>query len=380
MKVQAVPPRATDGPRARELTLVWIDAREAIVVRWSEGAAVVERIESDVPPHHRSTGHVRHDPGGCHGGGPPRAAGEPHRLEHLARFLDTVTDVLPDEDDLLLLGPGTVHEHLARLIRERDGLDRRERSIAAEPATRKPVGSSSRDCGVPVVRNPDDGLSALTAGAQHRLRRRLERSRSGREGSRRSAHRVRKANARWDDAVRILVATDGSPSAELGVDLVAGLDLPSGTSVRVIDAIETGSGLFGGPWPSLAVKTEAIESKLGQIAVDCVEQARARLGRPEVDVSAEVLRGRPATVIVDAARNWRADVIVVGSRGHGTIESMLLGSVSAEVIDHAPVPVLVARGDAVGGSFSPGMDRPVPAPLPISFARCRSSPGLPFAS
>ena len=38
-----------------------------------------------------------------------------------------------------------------------------------------------------------------------------------------------------------------------------------------------------------------------------------------------------------------ADLIVVGSRGHGTIESMLLGSVSAEVIDHAPVPVLVAR-------------------------------------
>ena len=140
MKVQAVPTRATGGRGARELTLVWIDAREAIVVRWIEGAAVVERIESDVPSHHRSTGHVRHDPGGCHGGGPPKSAGERHRLEHLARFLDTVTDVLPDEDDLLLLGPGTVHEHLARLMHERDSLDRRERSIAAEPATRKTRG------------------------------------------------------------------------------------------------------------------------------------------------------------------------------------------------------------------------------------------------
>ena len=40
-----------------------------------------------------------------------------------------------------------------------------------------------------------------------------------------------------------------------------------------------------------------------------------------------------------------ADLVVVGSRGHGTIESMLLGSVSAEVVDHSPAPVLVARSD-----------------------------------
>jgi nucleotide-binding universal stress UspA family protein len=43
-----------------------------------------------------------------------------------------------------------------------------------------------------------------------------------------------------------------------------------------------------------------------------------------------------------------ADVVVVGSRGHGTIESMLLGSVSAEVVDRAPAPVLVARGRGIG--------------------------------
>ena len=41
----------------------------------------------------------------------------------------------------------------------------------------------------------------------------------------------------------------------------------------------------------------------------------------------------------------RADLIVIGSRGHRTIESMLLRSVSAEVVDHGLAPVLVARGD-----------------------------------
>ena len=43
-----------------------------------------------------------------------------------------------------------------------------------------------------------------------------------------------------------------------------------------------------------------------------------------------------------------ADLIVVGHRGMGRWESMLLGSVSAEVVDHAPCPVLVARDDQLG--------------------------------
>ncbi len=57
-----------------------------------------------------------------------------------------------------------------------------------------------------------------------------------------------------------------------------------------------------------------------------------------------VLRGRAASAIIDAARDLRADLVIIGSRGHGTIASLLLGSVSSEVVDHAPCPVLVARG------------------------------------
>lgn len=144
--------------------------------------------------------------------------------------------------------------------------------------------------------------------------------------------------------MRVLVATDGSPVAGLAVDLVAGIDWPAGTHVRVVEAVETGRALFGGPWPAVALfQVEDLEADLAKGAVEAVEQARARLARPELDVSVEVLRGRPATAIVDAATSWRADLIVVGSRGHGTIESMVLGSVSAEVVDHSPVPVLVAR-------------------------------------
>lgn len=148
--------------------------------------------------------------------------------------------------------------------------------------------------------------------------------------------------------MRALVATDGSPSAGTAVDLVADIEWPAGTTIRVVEAIEAGAALFGGPWPAVAmVQADALEAELRHAARETVEKARAQLSRPGLEVVAAVLRGRPATAVVDAAKNMQADLIVMGSRGHGTIESMVLGSVSAEVVDHATVPVLVARGPTI---------------------------------
>lgn len=122
----------------RGCTLVWIDAREAVIVRWQDDEALVERLPSDVPAHHRSTGHVRHDPAVRHGGGgPAQAADEPRRLEHLARFVDEVASRLPPDDDLLILGPGTVREHLEHHVRGADGRRGGERHITDEPSTHR---------------------------------------------------------------------------------------------------------------------------------------------------------------------------------------------------------------------------------------------------
>ena len=120
----------------RPSTLVWIDAREAVIVRWRDDRARLERVDSDVPAHHRATGHVRHDPGVRHGGGgPPQTAGEPHRLEHLDRFVEQIANRLPPGDDLLILGPGTVHERLERLVRETDERHERSRGVSCEASS-----------------------------------------------------------------------------------------------------------------------------------------------------------------------------------------------------------------------------------------------------
>lgn len=119
-------------------TLIWIDAREAVIVRWSGETVVVERLLSDVPAHHRATGHVRYDPGVRHGGGRPQTGGEPHRLEHLRRFVELVADRTDTDDDLLVVGPGVVHERLARRVRDLDRSRSRTRIVSCRttgPAT-----------------------------------------------------------------------------------------------------------------------------------------------------------------------------------------------------------------------------------------------------
>jgi nucleotide-binding universal stress UspA family protein len=148
-----------------------------------------------------------------------------------------------------------------------------------------------------------------------------------------------------DGAMNVLLAIDGSEAAGLAVDLVEGIGWPPGSQITVAESVETGTALFGGPWPGVVmIQTEDIEDQVRSDASRTVADASQRLKRPGLRVQEVVLRGRPATAIVDRARDMGADLVVLGSRGHGTIESMLLGSVSAEVVDHSPGPVLVARG------------------------------------
>ena len=105
-------------PTAR-VTGVWVSAASASVVRWGpdEGTLLDERIESDVPSHHRSTGR------------PPtanRPAREGNREEHLRAFFVKIMALIPAGDDLLLIGDGEVVEHLATKMRaQHSGHDHR---------------------------------------------------------------------------------------------------------------------------------------------------------------------------------------------------------------------------------------------------------------
>jgi nucleotide-binding universal stress UspA family protein len=152
-------------------------------------------------------------------------------------------------------------------------------------------------------------------------------------------------------AMRILLATDGSRAADQARDLVAALPWREGGRVRIVSVAPTRTDLLGVPWVvDVQPDADRIEDEALRVHRDALETAQREISSARLDVVIEpiLVRGRAASAIVEEARSMPADLIVVGHRGHGRWESMLLGSVSSEVVDHAPCPVLVARDERLG--------------------------------
>jgi nucleotide-binding universal stress UspA family protein len=64
---------------------------------------------------------------------------------------------------------------------------------------------------------------------------------------------------------------------------------------------------------------------------------------PHLSTTSEVVEGAPTKGIIDVAKRWKADLIVLGSSGHGAAASFLLGAVTLNVVLYAPCSVEVAR-------------------------------------
>jgi nucleotide-binding universal stress UspA family protein len=154
--------------------------------------------------------------------------------------------------------------------------------------------------------------------------------------------------------MRVLLAYDGSAGAEQAVALLLAVRWPSATAIRVVSAMEPTGALVPAPLPAAGLVTSPeIEREIRKVRQDDVDAVVDRLRRGGLEAEGVIVPGRPATVVADEARRFAADLIVAGSRGHGPIASLVLGSVSAELVDHAPVPVLVVRRGTAGRVLFP---------------------------
>jgi nucleotide-binding universal stress UspA family protein len=86
----------------------------------------------------------------------------------------------------------------------------------------------------------------------------------------------------------------------------------------------------------------AIDARIKE-ATTILDSAVKEVGELPCAIHTELIEGSHAQAIIDVATTRKSDVIVMGSRGHGTLAGLLLGSISQKVVAHAPCPVLIVR-------------------------------------
>ncbi|MDR7485331.1 MAG: universal stress protein [Armatimonadota bacterium] len=135
----------------------------------------------------------------------------------------------------------------------------------------------------------------------------------------------------------ILYATDGSDHARRALAVARDIARRYDATVVVLTAYDPLPRDLGSPYVDhLMAKRLAAGEAL-------VRQAAEALDERGVRHEETVLEGPAAAAILEAARTRGCDLIVLGSRGLGRVEAALLGSVSQQVVQQAPCPVLIVR-------------------------------------
>jgi nucleotide-binding universal stress UspA family protein len=136
---------------------------------------------------------------------------------------------------------------------------------------------------------------------------------------------------------RILVPYDGSAHSQHALQVAADLAGCTQATVRIIYVYETLPTDLGAPnFDNLLNRVLAEANAIVQNALGLVQSKG-------IAVTGDVLEGAPAKAILRVAEAEKFDLIVMGSRGLGQFEGLLMGSVSDRVLHHAQIPVMVVR-------------------------------------
>jgi nucleotide-binding universal stress UspA family protein len=139
---------------------------------------------------------------------------------------------------------------------------------------------------------------------------------------------------------RVVVGVDGSDASLQALAWARQQAEVTGAGLEVVVAWEPVALPYG--WSMDGVPAVVDDFNPAEIAERVAADSVAKvLGDASGDVKTTVVEGHPATVLVEASAD--ADLLVVGSSGHGAFVGMLLGSVSAHCAQKAHCPVVITR-------------------------------------
>jgi len=144
--------------------------------------------------------------------------------------------------------------------------------------------------------------------------------------------------------MKILIAYDASPDSDRAVEEVAARPWPKGSQVRLVSVVEPPLGTPPPNFEFYGPLMVGVENSLREDANQRIQKAMLKFkGREDLQISYELKEGPVKNSLLEAARNWSADLVVVGSHGRTRLERLFLGSVSHALVTHAPCSVEVVR-------------------------------------
>jgi nucleotide-binding universal stress UspA family protein len=136
----------------------------------------------------------------------------------------------------------------------------------------------------------------------------------------------------------VLIGYDGSANGKKALEYGIDFAMHVSAELTIVTVFPDVPDYLGSPqYDEIVAK---VTNKARETAEMAAEQARA-CGIESVRV--EVIEGSPAEAIMAVAETRGCDCIVVGSRGHGELAGLLLGSVSHKLAHHAKIPVLIVK-------------------------------------
>jgi nucleotide-binding universal stress UspA family protein len=139
----------------------------------------------------------------------------------------------------------------------------------------------------------------------------------------------------------IVVGIDGSRSGQQTLEWAVRQAVTGPAPLTVLTVHPVATSAWTGAPIRYPAEDRPEEEKARQAAQQAADQAVSELGARPGQVTVRAVSGLPARELIEASAD--ADLIVVGSRGHGGFAGLPLGSVSSQVVSHAACPVVVVR-------------------------------------